>query len=221
MHTTAPQGAHLILRACMTPAYGHFGRHFPLTRLGFRTGMQRQPISKRGLPHRPIVVLLFALLTGCYTGSRAADARTQTIQNALDSAQRLRSIERSFERRHPDKGTVVTTFVNGVRAEGLECRAQYRETFAPGTGDGLGKFSVTPDPVISCSTDHFSDPYCAEFRVAVSVVWAEPNAPLSQLAQQLDRSVVREAYFTCARAAPTDADRKLVRGHTQRVSHPY
>jgi hypothetical protein len=172
--------------------------------------MQEHRRSTRDQPPNSIAVLLLALLAGCNTGLRAEDARTQKIQEALDSAQRLRSIERSFEKKHPDKGTIVAAFVNGLRAEGFACRAQYREKFVPGRGDNLGKFSVNAEPVINCSTDHFSDPYCVEFRVAVSVDWREPNPALPQIAKQMSRSTVREAYFTCARTSPTDADRKAI-----------
>ena len=122
----------------------------------------------------------------------------------------MRSIERSFEKRHPDRGALVTTFVNGLRAEGLECRIQYRTDFVPAAGDDLGKFSVIPEPAIHCNTEHFDDPYCSEFRVVVSVKWKEVSAPLPQLASQLSQSSVREAYFFCERTPLTGADRKAL-----------
>ena len=172
--------------------------------------MQKQRNFRLVQARNSAALWLLALLIGCNAASRADESETQKIQEALVSARRLRSIERSFEKRHPDKGAVVKTFVDDLRADGLRCRIQYRQKFVQASGDGLGQFAVTPEPVIHCDTDHFSDPNCSEFRVTVSVEWKEDTAPLARLASQLSQSSVREAYFTCVRTHSSDSDRKAI-----------
>jgi hypothetical protein len=157
-----------------------------------------------------------AFLVGGYLAISSPAATTQEfgseqkLQEALEKAKHVRAIEAAFSRKHPHREVSAGSFLRGLGDEEMTCRIQYRRKFIAGTGDDLGKFSATLEPGIECSTEKFSNPECAEFRVSLEVQWTNPRVPLLSLTHELESAPISRAYFICETTPRTSADKASI-----------